>query len=259
MQRGSNSHSSTRHFAAAASSFLSLHSSTNGCTRAAPIWRAARSARPLRVAWSDLRDTKATMGTHSGGEVLLEAMKAVDLKKLLEQVAADWKVLLRDVPYYISSPEDKKEIVQEALRKLTETDLTRLRTPELIRSYAQCTVRNVAHDWVRNPLHRAKYVVATDQLIDAVLRRTQDNLTPEEINSAREQKLLVRKALNTLSHTTRQVLYLRVWEGCSQMEIAERLQLSPKSVGSMASVGFEQLSRELEKLLGNAERRRDKL
>jgi DNA-directed RNA polymerase specialized sigma24 family protein len=68
----------------------------------------------------------------------------------------------------------------------------------------------------------------------------------------------LRKALKTLSRTTCEVLYLRLGEGCSQQEIAERLKLSPKSVGSMASVGLKKLTREFEKLSGNAEPRRDK-
>ena len=141
---------------------------------------------------------------------------------LLRLFAEDRVALLRYVRRFLPSREDSEDIVQEAFLRTCE------HAKEVVepRAFAFTVARNLATD-----SRRHTRLAKTDTLGDlsqSPVVASGPSLEGEVL--ADEEGRLLREAVDQLSPQCRAVFQLRVFQGCSYKEIAERLGLAPKTV-----------------------------
>ena len=141
---------------------------------------------------------------------------------LLRLFAEDRAALLRYVRRFLPSREDSEDIVQEAFLRTCE------HAQEVVepRAFAFTVARNLATD-----SRRHSRLAKTDTLGDLSqfpVVVSGNSLEGEVL--AEEESRLLREAVEQLSPQCRAVFRLRVFQGCSYKDIAERLGLAPKTV-----------------------------
>jgi RNA polymerase sigma-70 factor, ECF subfamily len=141
---------------------------------------------------------------------------------LLRLFAEDRPALLRYVRRFLGSREDSEDIVQEALLRTCE-QAQEIAEP---RAFAFTVARNLAAN-----SRRHTRLAKTDTLGDL----SQSGVVPSGTSLegevlAEEEGRLLREAVEQLSPQCRATFQLRVFQGCSHKEIAQRLGIAPKTV-----------------------------
>ena len=141
---------------------------------------------------------------------------------LLRFFAEDRAALLRYVRRFLPSREDSEDIVQEAFLRTCE------HAQEVVepRAFAFTVARNLATDSRRHT--RLAKTDALGDLSQSPVVASSHSLEGEVL--AEEEGRLLREAVDQLSPQCRAVFQLRMFQGCSYKEIAERLGLAPKTV-----------------------------
>lgn len=87
---------------------------------------------------------------------------------------------------------------------------------------------NKIADYYRGQVHERSRFVAP--ILEDIANIEDKNLTPEEDFVLQELRVSIRHCLNALPTDTRNLLYLRYWEELTIKQIAQRLNLSERSV-----------------------------
>lgn len=155
---------------------------------------------------------------------------------LSELVAETSSGLARYVSRFCRSPQDVQDVVQDAYLQvycaLRETGPDG-HTPEAL---VYTTARNLAFSRLRH--QRVVAAAAPAVSIGEKLRREQQTVDHQASDRQRLQQLLA--AVSGLTPKCRDVFVLRMIEGLSQREIAERLQISVSTVEKHLARGLRQ-------------------
>lgn len=124
------------------------------------------------------------------------------------------------------------DIIQEAyLRILRLRQTTVIKTPK---AFLFATARNLALNAVRSAKVRGEFAVEAVDVTDFL-----DESTGVEETVARYEELeILTRAIQELPDRCRQIFTLRKVYGLSQAEIAQKLDLSPRTVNAQLSIGI---------------------
>lgn len=131
-----------------------------------------------------------------------------------------------------------EDAAQDAFVRLAEHPPTRT---ENLRGWLFTVATNLARESLRRRRNRRRLL---DESGDQVPTPSPE-LSPEETWERKELRRRVRTALDDLSHRERTVLLMRE-EGFRHGEIAEAVETTTGSVGTMIARALEKLSRELD-------------
>lgn len=153
-------------------------------------------------------------------------------KRVLSKEESEWfscffrehhRLMLHKAMYYSRNPHDAEDIVSDCcidlirqqykLKEMTETELIR---------YISVSVRHAAFHYLKYWTSLKQDVVSLDKQID--------NQHPEEVCIRIEQMQMVEKAIDQLTDNEKFALRLKILEGLTDREIADRLGLAVSSV-----------------------------
>jgi RNA polymerase sigma factor (sigma-70 family) len=157
-------------------------------------------------------------------------------KWLSDLVAETGSGLARYVARYCPTPDDVQDVVQEAY--LQVFCALRRTGPEghVPAALLYRTARNIAISRLRHQ----KVVIAAAPVISVQERLRRDQRGVEQQASRQEQLQMLLRVVNNLPPKCRDVFVLRMIEGLSQNEIAERLGISVSTVEKHLARGLRQ-------------------
>lgn len=152
---------------------------------------------------------------------------------------------------------DVEDLVQEVLIK-AYLRIATLKRKERLGPWLVAIARNVLRDSYRSRIqHDGKGSYADSQASDPLLSVADTLPVPDEHAEVAELERLVTEAIRRQRTAYRMVLYLRLFEGCSSREIAERLSLKESTVRTRLQRGLEKLQRHLKKRGVDSKPKRD--
>jgi RNA polymerase sigma factor (sigma-70 family) len=158
----------------------------------------------------------------------------------MREVLSHHEPLARFLSRLWGDRDEVEDFRQEAYARVYQAALKD--RPKEPRAFLFATARHITTDRARR-----ERVVAIHPCSDAeVFDRLIDEISPEQRVSAQGELTQVARALARLTPQSREVLWLRRVQDCSQRETAERLGISEKTVEKHLSAGV----RRLLKLLG---------
>ncbi len=114
-------------------------------------------------------------------------------------------------------------------------------------TYLMMLTRSRTIDRLRSKRYHSSFLLKKDKIKDLIDR--QNHVNPLEMATIDERANQVRNALNNLSFNQRRVLELSYYEGLSQSEIAERLNLPLGTVKTHSRRGLLKLKKNLQDLV----------
>ncbi len=114
-------------------------------------------------------------------------------------------------------------------------------------TYLMMITRSRTIDRLRSKRYHSSFLLKKDKIKDLIDR--QNHVNPLEMATIDERANQVRNALNNLSFNQRRVLELSYYEGLSQSEIAERLNLPLGTVKTHSRRGLLKLKKNLQDLV----------
>ena len=114
-------------------------------------------------------------------------------------------------------------------------------------TYLMMLTRSRTIDRLRSKRYRSSFLLKKDKIKDLIDR--QNHVTPLEMATIDERANQVRNALDNLSFNQRRVLELSYYEGLSQSEIAEHLNLPLGTVKTHSRRGLLKLKKNLQNLV----------
>lgn len=123
----------------------------------------------------------------------------------------------------VGTTADAADLSQEAFVRLA--GMRRTDTIEDPRGFLFTVAANLARDHLRRFVRRQRMEAGP---VDETLVCSSAN--PEEVLGAEQERCVLRDAIERLPERTRQIFLLYHIEGCSYREIAERMELSPRTV-----------------------------
>src|SRR5689334_8709722 len=154
-------------------------------------------------------------------------------QKAFEQLyRAHYRRLLVLAYQYVKNEETAKEIVNDVLLKIW-TEAPRLNIAHSLRPYLSRSVVNRSLNVIRqNNLQMAKF---NQYQINAL----NPDVDEDEAAALEEQLLKLEKALESLPPQCKKILLMSKFEKCKQQEIADRLNVSIKTVKNQLTIGYE--------------------
>lgn len=128
-----------------------------------------------------------------------------------------------------------EEIVEDVFIKIWEKR-QRVAKIENLKMYLYITTRNISYSYYRK-YHKRKYV-GLDEL---TLPCYQLNVTPEEIMISAQTLQSIQYAINNLSPQCRLIFKLVKEDGLKYKEVAQILQLSPKTVENQMGIALKKI------------------
>ena len=141
--------------------------------------------------------------------------------------------LLRFIRTRINDTDDADDLMQDVFLRLLEYPREIL--PESALNLAYSIASNVVNDYLRH-----KYVKTS---VHAQLSDKQSEITNETENAiiGRDMVRLERNYLKTMPEQRRKIYVLRIHEGKSTREIAEALNISPRTAENHFYIGIRQM------------------
>lgn len=156
-------------------------------------------------------------------ELLFEALKQGDEKAFEQLYDRYWEKLLSAAFYRVHDLEVAKELVQDIFanlwRRRTQTHLSSSFT-----AYIHTAMRYSVLDHIRQLKRSEKYVIAIKESLAEETSQTHDTVAYREFANVLDAEV------NKLPQRCRQVFHLSRFEACTTKEIAEHMQISPKTV-----------------------------
>jgi len=172
---------------------------------------------------------------------LLSAMSQGQIKAL-DILYDRYSRLVYSIAYRIlNSSEEAEDITQDVFLTLWRRNSYDPQRGSLS-SFLTTLTRSRAIDRLRSKNARLRVV----QRLQGIVRSDSSSLSPLEQASIGERSQVIRTALSQLSESERQVLEIAYYEGLSQSEIAERLDIPLGTVKSRSRQGLLKLRQRLQ-------------
>jgi RNA polymerase sigma-70 factor (ECF subfamily) len=139
---------------------------------------------------------------------------------------------------YVRSQEVAEELTQDIFIYLWENRLD-LQINSALKSYLYTMARNRALNYLKSRMHKMSIA---EEVPETYMANSQ---TPEEALSQQELEKLVQEGIESLPEKCRIVFSLSRHEGLSYAQIAEQLQISPKTVEVHMSTALKKLRNHL--------------
>lgn len=151
------------------------------------------------------------------------AIKAHDTDAFAQLFHRYYGLLGQFAMSYLSDPEEARDLVQQVFVKVWEQ---RERLPEdlQIKSYLYTSVRNACYNALEHKRVRQRHEAWV------VHRPSDPVVSPDQITEAQELQRRIDAAVQALPERCRQAFLLSREEGLSYKDIADRMQISPKTV-----------------------------
>lgn len=160
--------------------------------------------------------------------------------------------LMRYLRRVCSNPADVLDLRQDVYIRIYESAAQAQKRPQLPKAFLFATARNLMTDRIR----RGRIVsIDYTQDLDA-LNVLIDDVSPEQRLSARQELGRLAEALDGLSDSCRDVIWLRRVEGLSQREAAQRLGMLEGTLESHLCRGLRALANAVYGSVGEDEGRR---
>ncbi|OON68541.1 RNA polymerase sigma factor [Hymenobacter sp. CRA2] len=174
-------------------------------------------------------------------DALAQALAQGDERAFAEIYERYWYPLFEAAHRKTRSREDAEEIVQELFTALW---LKRADSPiQSLKAYLYSAVKHRVIDLIRSQMMHAGYVDYTQVHVSAL------DFSTEKTVAADDLSLALLTSLNTLPEHTREVFRLSRFENRSVPEIAEQLNISPKTVEYHLTRALKQLRLRLKDFL----------
>ncbi|MBF2002421.1 MAG: sigma-70 family RNA polymerase sigma factor [Synechococcales cyanobacterium M58_A2018_015] len=141
----------------------------------------------------------------------------------------------------LNSAEEAEDVTQEVFLTLVQRD-TYQRSRGTLKAYLTTLTRSRAIDKLRSKGSRDRFLQRWQRLSES----EQETSPPLEAIALSEQSHRLHEALAALSDSEREILEIAYYEGCSQSEIAKRLNLSIGTVKTRSRQGLIKLRQHLE-------------
>ncbi len=157
--------------------------------------------------------------------------------KAFEQLyKAHYKRLLVLAYRYVKNEDTAEEVVNDVLMRIW-TEAPRLRIEHALKSYLS-----------RSVINRSLNVIRQQNRLEAWQEQYQAEIagidTPEDQAEVLEEQLVkLESVLERLPSQCKKILIMSKFEKCRQQEIADRLNISVKTVKNQLTIGFDKIRR----------------
>lgn len=177
-----------------------------------------------------------------GEQQLVARAKSGDGAALEELCSAHWAGIYAMIEASVKNPVEAEELTQEVFERAIRSLPSFEYTGAPFSAYLTRIARNLVHDRWRSESRKA--LVRTEwpgmEIPDA--------RTPEDSVVSKSEQELLRRALRTLSQSHRLVLYLRIVEGLSAQETADRMGRQSDAIRQLQHRALEALRAEMNRI-----------
>ena len=128
--------------------------------------------------------------------------------------------------------ETAKEIVQEAFVSLWEKRET-IDMDRQVKSYLSMIIHNKCTNYLRDNRKFDQYILTVENLVDVPEYEGSDSLVEEEL------KIKIESAISELPEKCREIFVMNRYENLKYQEIADKLQISVKTVETQLSKALQ--------------------
>ena len=135
---------------------------------------------------------------------------------------------------YVKDFETAKEIVQDAYISMWEKRET-IDMERAVKSYLTMVIHNKCTNYLRDNRKFDKYIIDIENLLDVPEYESSDSMVADEL------KISIDSAINELPEKCREIFILNRYENLKYQEIADKLQISVKTVESQMSKALQHM------------------
>ena len=135
---------------------------------------------------------------------------------------------------YVKDFETAKEIVQDAYISMWEKRET-IDMERAVKSYLTMVIHNKCTNYLRDNRKFDKNILDIENLLDVPEYESSDSLVADEL------KISIDSAINELPEKCREIFVLNRYENLKYQEIADKLQISVKTVESQMSKALQHM------------------
>ena len=135
---------------------------------------------------------------------------------------------------YVKDFETAKEIVQDAYISMWEKRET-IDMERAVKSYLAMVIHNKCSNYLRDNRKFDKYILDIENLPDVPEYESSDSLVADEL------KIRIDSAINELPEKCREIFVLNRYENLKYQEIADKLQISVKTVETQMSKALQHM------------------
>ena len=179
-------------------------------------------------------------------EAIFDAFKRGDSEALGTIYDRYGLLIYRLIYRMLNNSQEAEDLTQEIFLSLQERPNYNPQKGSLY-TYLMILTRSRTIDRLRSKRSQGKFWQDVGKMKDLLSKR--NLLTPIDSVSIEERATQVKKALNSLSSSQRQILELSYYEGLSQSEIAKRLNLPLGTVKTHSRRGLLKLKNNLQNLV----------
>jgi RNA polymerase sigma-70 factor (ECF subfamily) len=133
--------------------------------------------------------------------------------------------------------EASRDIVQDAFLRLLRHDHKGGGKIENVSAWLYKTTRNLCYDKFKSAGHRLEVTIEVEK-INVTAARSDE---PDAALAEREEKRLLKKAINSLDPRSREIVILKIEHGRSYKEIAEVMDMTTTNVGFVLHKAMKKL------------------
>jgi RNA polymerase sigma-70 factor (ECF subfamily) len=176
---------------------------------------------------------------------LIEGIRRSDLAVFEQLFRANWDGLCRYAFCYLQSTDDAEEVVQSVFARIWESRF-KWSVRGSVQDYLHLSTRNASFDCLRHDAVTRRW---RERQIAELRASPADSLEPPAgLAQPGEFEAAVERALTALPAKRRRICELRFCARLSYAQIAELLQISPKTVETQVARGLKFLRSRLEYL-----------
>jgi len=135
---------------------------------------------------------------------------------------------------YVKDFESAKEIVQDAFISMWEKRET-INMDRPVKSYLTIVIHNKCTNYLRDNRKFDQYILDIENLLDVPEYESSDSLVADEL------KIKIDEAISELPEKCREIFVLNRYENLKYQEIADKLQISVKTVETQMSKALQHM------------------